>query len=136
MLDAQPMKAAIRAEALALGFDAVGFARAEVAPEARAGLMGFLEAGYHGEMDWLARHAERRGDPKVLWPAARSVIVLGQNYGPRENPLALLDQPRRASISVYARNVDYHDLMKKRLKALARWIHQDFGAHKTMGLVE
>ena len=124
----QGPKAAIRAHALALGFDAVGFAKAEVSPEARAGLAAFLAAGYHGEMDWLARHAERRADPRVLWPEARSVVVLGQNYGPRENPLALLDQPQRAAVSVYARNADYHDLMKKRLKALARWMHQDLGA--------
>ncbi|NIA70116.1 tRNA epoxyqueuosine(34) reductase QueG [Pelagibius litoralis] len=127
-MEGQTAKAAIRAKALTLGFDAVGFARPEVLPEARAGLMAFLEAGYHGEMDWLARNADRRSDPKVLWPEARSVIVLGQNYGPRENPLALLDQPRRAAVSVYARNADYHDLMKKRLKALARWIHQDLQA--------
>ena len=124
----QEPKAAIRARALALGFDAVGFAKAEVSPEARAGLAAFLAAGYHGEMDWLARHAERRADPQVLWPGARSVVVLGQNYGPQENPLALLDQPQRAAVSVYARNADYHDLMKKRLKALARWMHQDLGA--------
>lgn len=124
----QAAKAAIRAKALALGFDAVGFARPEVLPAAREALMRFLEAGYHGEMDWLARNADRRGDPKVLWPEARSVIVLGQNYGPREDPLALLEQPSRAAISVYARNADYHDLVKKRLKALARWIHQDLEA--------
>ena len=124
----QEPKAAIRARALALGFDAVGFAKAEVSSEARAGLAAFLAAGYHGEMDWLARHAERRADPQVLWPEARSVVVLGQNYGPREDPLALLDQPQHAAISVYARNADYHDLMKKRLKALARWMHQDLGA--------
>ncbi len=126
--DSQSAKDAIRGKALALGFDAVGFARPEVMPEAREALMAFLEAGYHGEMDWLARNADRRGDPKVLWPEARSVIVLGQNYGPREDPLALLDRPDRAAISVYARNADYHDLMKKRLKALARWIHQDLKA--------
>lgn len=124
----QKARAAIRARALSLGFDAVGFARPDVQPAAREALMAFLEAGYHGEMDWLARNADRRGDPKVLWPEARSVIVLGQNYGPREDPLALLARPDRAAISVYARNADYHDLMKKRLKALARWIHQDLKA--------
>lgn len=121
-------KAAIRERALALGFDAVGFARAEVAPDARAALQEFLAAGYHGEMDWLARNAERRGDPKALWPEARTVVVLGQNYGPAEDPLALLEEPQRAAISVYARNADYHDLMKKRLKALARWMHGDLEA--------
>ena len=119
------VRAAIRARALELGFDAVGFARAEVASAARADFLRFLDEGYHGEMDWLAAHAERRSDPQTLWPEARSVIVLGQNYGPAEDPLALLEHRDRAAISVYARNADYHDLIKKRLKALARWIHQD-----------
>jgi len=118
----------IRARALALGFDAVGFARAEVAAVARAEFLDFLAQGCHGDMDWLARNAERRADPRALWPEARSVIVLGQNYGPTEDPLALLTRRDRASVSVYARNADYHDLIKKRLKALARWMHEDLGA--------
>ncbi|MGF1630751.1 MAG: tRNA epoxyqueuosine(34) reductase QueG [Kiloniellaceae bacterium] len=118
----------IRAEALALGFDAVGFARAEVAAEARREFLSFLAEGCHGDMDWLARNAERRADPQTLWPGARSVVVLGQNYGPAEDPLALLDKRDRASISVYARNADYHDLMKRRLKALARWMHENLAA--------
>ena len=118
----------IRAEALALGFDAVGFARAEVAAEARREFLSFLAEGCHGDMDWLARNAERRSDPQTLWPGARSVVVLGQNYGPAEDPLALLDKRDRASISVYARNADYHDLIKRRLKALARWMHEDLAA--------
>jgi epoxyqueuosine reductase len=122
------LKAAIRERALALGFDAVGFARAEVAPAARAEFLEFLAAGCHGDMDWLAAKAERRADPQTLWPEARTVIVLGQNYGPADDPLALLDRPDRAAISVYARNADYHDLMKKRLKALARWLHEDLKA--------
>ncbi|HEY9549489.1 MAG TPA: tRNA epoxyqueuosine(34) reductase QueG, partial [Kiloniellaceae bacterium] len=122
------LKAAIRERALALGFDAVGFARAEVAPAARKQFLDFLAAGCHGDMGWLAAHADRRADPQTLWPEARSVIVLGQNYGPAGDPLALLDRPERAAISVYARNADYHDPMKKRLKALARWLHEDMKA--------
>jgi len=118
----------IRERALALGFDAVGFARAEVEPRAREEFLEFLAGGCHGDMDWLARHAERRADPQTLWPEARSVIVLGQNYGPAEDPLALLGRSDRASISVYARNADYHDLLKKRLKALARWMHEELKA--------
>jgi epoxyqueuosine reductase len=121
-------KALIRERALALGFDAVGFAAAEVAPQARAEFLAFLAEGCHGDMDWLARNAERRADPQTLWPEARSVVVLGQNYGPSSDPLALLDRRDRASISVYARNADYHDLLKKRLKALARWMHEDLKA--------
>ncbi|MGD1877428.1 MAG: tRNA epoxyqueuosine(34) reductase QueG [Kiloniellaceae bacterium] len=122
------IKEAIRAKALALGFDAVGFARAEVAAEARREFLAFLAEGCHGDMDWLAAKAERRSDPQTLWPEARTVIVLGQNYGPSDDPLALLDRKDRAAISVYARNADYHDLIKKRLKALARWIHEDLQA--------
>jgi len=125
---ASTLKDEIRDRALALGFDAVGFARAEVAPEARREFLAFLAEGCHGDMDWLARNAERRADPQTLWPEARSVIVLGQNYGPASDPLALLDRRDRASVSVYARNADYHDLIRKRLKALARWLHEDRGA--------
>jgi len=122
------LKERIRERALALGFDAVGFARAEVASAARGEFLQFLAQGCHGDMDWLARNAERRADPRTLWPGARTVIVLGQNYGPAEDPLALLARRDRASVSVYARNADYHDLIKKRLKALARWMHEDLSA--------
>jgi epoxyqueuosine reductase len=80
----------------------------------------FLDAGAHGEMDWLAANPERRSDPRVLWASVRSVIMFGVNYGPDENPLAILQQRTRGAISVYARGDDYHDLIKKRLKALAR----------------
>ena len=73
-------------------------------------------------MDWLANEPARRASPKVLWRDVRSVIMLGMNYGPDENPLALLEQKTRGNISVYARGDDYHDLIKKRLKTLARWL--------------
>jgi epoxyqueuosine reductase len=82
----------------------------------------FLDIGAHGDMDWLAKNPDRRGDPRLLWPAVRSVIMLGVNYGPDEDPLAVLQQRSRGAISVYARGDDYHDLVKKRLKALARWL--------------
>ena len=113
-------KQAIRAEALALGFDAVGFAPAELSRDAAANLRLYLAEGYHGDMGWLADTAARRADPRVLWPEARSVVVVGLNYGPAEDPLALLERRDRGSISVYARNRDYHDVLKKRLKRLAR----------------
>jgi len=91
---------------------------------ARAGryFREFIEAGAHGDMDWLAARPERRSDPRVLWPGVRSVIMLGVNYGPDENPLAILAQRSRGAISVYAQGDDYHDVIKKRLKALARWL--------------
>ena len=112
------IREAIRAEALARGFDAVGFAEARLAAGARADLAEFLERGYHGEMDWLAAHAERRGDPQTLWGEARTVVVLGMNYGAEVE-----DGDRDTGIvSIYARGRDYHDTVKKRLKALARWI--------------
>ena len=88
-------RSAIREKALGLGFDAVGFAKATLAATAREGLAGFLAAGYHGDMGWMAEKADRRGDPKLLWPEARSVVVLGLNYGPPSDPLA--DRPGSAA---------------------------------------
>src|SRR5215212_2059054 len=113
---------AIRAQALAMGFDAVGFAAAYLAVEARDNLGEFVARGYHGDMGWLADTAARRGDPQVLWPEARTVVVLGVNYGGEDDPLAAGGDPERGEISVYARGRDYHDTIKQRLKALARWI--------------
>ena len=119
---------AIRDRALALGFDAVGFAHAALAPEARDNLTEFLHRGLHGDMGWLAAKADRRTDPRVLWPAARSVVVVAMNYGPAEDPRILLDQPERGTISVYARGRDYHDVLKVRLRRLARWIADELAA--------
>jgi epoxyqueuosine reductase len=116
------IREAIRAEALAMGFDAVGFAEARLAEAARADLGEFLDRGYHGDMGWLAATAARRGDPQTLWPEARTIVVLGLNYGGDDDPLAALADPERGAISVYARGRDYHDTVKQRLKALARWI--------------
>ncbi len=117
---------AIRAKALALGFDAVGFL--EAAPDTRLArdLDRFLAEGRHGDMAWLEKHASRRADPKRLWPDAASVIVLGMNYAPREDPLSLLENPRAGAVSVYAKGADYHDVIKKRLKQLAGWVAQSF----------
>ncbi len=116
------IREAIRGQALAMGFDAVGFAEARLAAQARADLGEFIERGYHGDMGWLAASAARRGDPKTLWPEARTVVVLAVNYGGGEDPLAAAADPERGAISVYARGRDYHDTLKKHLKALARWI--------------
>ena len=113
---------AIRERALEAGFDAVGFAPAELGGEVSDNLRAFLARGYHGEMAWMPEKADRRAGPTALWPEARSVIALGMNYAPTDDPLALADRPDRGVISVYARNRDYHDTVKKRLKALGRWI--------------
>ena len=118
----------IRDRALALGFDAVGFAHAKTSPLARARLAAFVAEGLHGDMGWMAETAERRADPHALWPGARSAIVVALNYGPDADPLASLAARERATISVYARNRDYHDVMKKRLRVLARWVFETFKA--------
>ena len=116
------IREAIRERALALGFDAVGFAAAHLDGEARDGLREFIARGYHGDMGWLAGTAERRGDPQTLWPEARTVVVLGVNYAPEDDPLALAPDREAGAVSVYARGRDYHDTLKRRLRVLARWI--------------
>lgn len=118
----------IRDEALRLGFDAVGFAAADASPEAGERLAEWLAGGAHGDMGWMVTTADRRRHPKALWPDARSAVVLGMNYGPADDPLRLLKQPTRGNVSVYAQGRDYHDVMKPRLKELARFIHERFGA--------
>jgi epoxyqueuosine reductase len=116
----------IRAKALEIGFDAVGFAPAHLGPEVRARLDAFLAAGMQGEMGWLADRPEQRAHPQALWPEAVSVVALGMNYGPEGDPLSILSQPDRGGISVYARHKDYHDIVKKRLKVLGRWMMEQW----------
>ena len=96
---ADPIREAIRDRALASGFDAVGFAEAHLDAEARAGLGEFIARGYHGDMGWLAGTAARRGDPRALWPEARTVVVLGVNYAPEDDPLALAERRDRGAVS-------------------------------------
>ena len=120
-------KEAIRSRAFDFGFDAVGFAPAESPPDASASLAGYLAEGRHGEMEWMQRTPERRGDPKVLWPQAKTVIALGVNYGPQGDPLALLARRDCGLVSVYARNADYHDVLKRQLKKFAAWIVRSYG---------
>jgi epoxyqueuosine reductase len=115
----------IKAEARAAGFDAVGIARAEVGAREQARLDAFVAAGEYGEMGWMADTHERRRDPQTLWPEARSVIVCAMNYGPEHDPMADLQHTDRGVIAAYARNRDYHDLVKKRLKGVARWMHAE-----------
>src|SRR6202167_5413737 len=110
------------AEARALGFDSVGVTDPGAIADAGRYFDAFLDDGGHGDMDWLAANPERRADPRVLWPRVRSVIMLGVNYGPDHDPLTVLQQRTRGAISVYAQGDDYHDVIKKRLKALARWL--------------
>jgi epoxyqueuosine reductase len=124
-IDADP-RIAIRDHALRIGFDAIGFCQAALGPEARDRLEGFLRAGYHGDMGWLADRVEQRSHPRSLWPDARSVVVLGLSYAQSDDPLAVTRQNDRGAISVYARNRDYHDLIKGRLKHLAQFMGSRF----------
>jgi epoxyqueuosine reductase len=117
-----PDKSAIAAKATALGFDAVGFSRAKLSQAQREGLRDFLRAGHHGTMGWMASRAEERGDPRALWPEAVSVISLGMSYAPDGDALAGLARRDAGNISVYARNRDYHDVIKGKLKHLAQFI--------------
>ena len=116
------MKEAIRRRALSLGFDAVGFAPAKLGPEARSRLGAFLQAGQHGDMGWLADRVDERSQPRALWAEARSVVAVGMSYAPDGDPLATLALRDRGNVSVYARNRDYHDVLKGKLKELAQWI--------------
>jgi epoxyqueuosine reductase len=90
-------------------------------------LREFLADGAHGDMDWMAAKADRRGDPRAMWPQARAVIMLGVNYGPRSDPLAILKERTRGAISVYAQGDDYHEVIKPRLKNLGRWLIEQAG---------
>ncbi len=96
--------------------------RPDSIPHAYERLRRFLAEGAHGDMDWMARAAERRGSPLALWSDVRSVIMLGMNYGPRHDPLAILQQRDRGAVSIYAQGDDYHEIIKPRLKALTRWL--------------
>ena len=122
------LKVELTREARALGFDCTGVTDPDSIAQAAKHFRDFLDAGSHGDMDWLADRPERRADPRGLWPDVRSVIMLGVNYGPDQNPLDILEQRTRGAISVYAQGDDYHDLIKKRLKALARWLVAASGA--------
>ena len=110
------------------GFDTVGVTSPAAIADAGNRLRDFLDAGRHGDMAWMATNADRRGDPGVLWPEARTVIVAAMNYGPEHDPMDALGRRSRGTISVYAQNRDYHDVMKGRLKQVAGWLHRSAGA--------
>jgi epoxyqueuosine reductase len=116
------LKSRLRAEARKLGFDSIGITRPDAIPQAKEWLQQFLAEGAHGDMAWMETTAQRRGDPRMLWPEVRSIVMLGVNYGPEHDPLSILKLRERGAISVYAQASDYHDIVKPRLKALARWL--------------
>ncbi|SFP98060.1 epoxyqueuosine reductase [Roseivivax halotolerans] len=116
------LTARLKAEAEAAGFTMCRICGPGDIPKVPERLGAFLEKGRHGQMGWLEDRASWRGDPQVLWPEARSIIMLGESYTPDHDPMAILGAPERAAISVYAQNRDYHDIVKKRLKRLGRWL--------------
>ncbi len=116
------LKHKLVAEAQELGFDACRICRPWDVPLVPERLKTFVDEGWHGQMGWMAERMEWRSNPSALWPEAKSVIMLGESYTPNHDPLEILQRADRGAISVYAQNKDYHDLVKKRLKRLARWL--------------
>ena len=121
------LKGRLVEKALAEGFAKVGVCRPDAVPQAAERLAAFVGAGRQGDMGWMAERMAWRGNPAALWPDARSVVMLAEVYGPVGDPLAVLAQPDRAAISVYAQGADYHDLVKARLKRLGRWLVGEAG---------
>ena len=120
-------KERIRQMALETGFDSVGFARASTDPKDLAGLREFLDNDWQGDMDWMDNANGRRGVPEALMPEVKSIITLGTNYGPSHDPMEIMSHKHLGAISVYAQGKDYHDLVKKRLKKLGRWMVESWG---------
>ncbi|HEY7457141.1 MAG TPA: tRNA epoxyqueuosine(34) reductase QueG [Xanthobacteraceae bacterium] len=116
------MKAALFDRARAEGFNAIGVTRPESILNAAPHLHDWLDAGAHGDMEWLERTRERRADPRAVWPDVKRIVVLGLNYGPDEDPLSALAHKSHGVVSVYARGDDYHELIKGKLKRIAQWL--------------
>jgi epoxyqueuosine reductase len=116
------LRETLEKQARSLGFTAFGVARADAAPRSGQRLRQWLASGAHGDMIWMEETADRRASPGGLWPDVRTVIVLGMSYAPATDPLALADHKDVGRISVYAQGADYHDIVKKALKQLARWL--------------
>ena len=117
----------IRAKAAELGFAACGLARADAAPRAGERLHQWLADGRHGDMIWMEERKHHRESPAGLWPEVRSVIALGMSYAPKDDPLRFADEGGVGRISVYAQGPDYHDVVKRQLKALGRWLAAEAG---------
>jgi epoxyqueuosine reductase len=118
----QSLKQRLETFSLSCGFVRMGICRPDAVPLAAERLAAFVAKGHHGDMDWMAERIGWRGDPTALWPGARSVIMLAEAYSPEHDPLEVLTRRDRAAISVYAHGRDYHDLVKKRLKTVGRWL--------------
>ena len=116
------LKQAIIDQAQAEGFSRCHFTHPDSIPYVQDKLSDFIDAGYHGQMSWMADRQTWRANPRALWPDAQTIIMLGESYAPEHDPTDILKHPEKGAISVYAQNKDYHDLVKKRLKRLARWL--------------
>ena len=116
------LKERLTAQALDEGFAAARVCAPDSVPQAAGRLAAWLAAGHHGQMGWMADRAAWRGDPQALWPEVRSVVMLAEVYTPQGDPLAVLQARDRGAVSVYAQGRDYHDLVKRRLKRLGRWL--------------
>ena len=121
------LKEAVVARALEEGFVAARVCRPDAVPDVAERLAAFVEAGFHGQMGWMAERMHWRSAPYALWPEARSVLMLAESYAPEHDPLAVLDSPDMGAVSVYAQGRDYHDIVKKRLKRLGRWLIDEAG---------
>jgi len=130
------LKERLKAFAIDEGFAKIGICRPDSIPEAAARLRDFLDAGHHGQMGWMAERTGWRGDPTELWSEARSIIMLSEPYTPSHDPMAVLKRPDRGAISVYAQNRDYHDLVKKRLKRVGRWLLEQRPEHQIKVFVD
>ena len=117
----------LRAEALSMGFSALGICAPNAIPQAAPRLRAFLDAEYHGQMQWMADREHWRSNPAALWPEARSVIMLAEVYTPQTDSMEGLAHPDRGLVSTYAQGKDYHDLVKRRLKRLGRWLLDQHG---------
>ncbi len=126
-MNCSDLKARLQAEARAAGFAECRVCAPDAIPEVPKRLRSFLGAGFHGQMTWLAARETWRGDPRALWPEVRSIIMLADPYTPPHDPLDDLAHAERGVISVYARGRDYHDVVKKRLKRVARWLVAEAG---------
>lgn len=123
--DRKGIKRLLQDRARALGFETIRFAKPDAIPRAGERLATFLAEGRHGSMDWMETTADRRGDPRNLWPEARSVVMLAMSYAPDIDPMLALEKPLRGVVSTYAKRSDYHDVMKGKLKELAGLIERE-----------
>ena len=123
------LKRRLLARARAEGFCAAGVCRPDAIPDAPARLRHFLDEGRHGQMAWMGERSAWRGDPCALWPEARSVVMLAHSYAPEHDPLDDLADRTRGAVSVYAQGRDYHDVVKKALKRLGRWLMEAAADH-------